>query len=206
MGLVGTMVALVLGLLIASAKSFYDTQSAEITQLSATAVLLDRILVHYGPETKEARGALRSTVVRILDLTWPHGASDKTHSGPNVRSEAVLDKIQELSPTNDNQRSLKTQALGLTIQMGQARWLIFEQNTTSVPMPLLVILVFWLIVLFISFGLFVHPNVTVLISLFVSALAVSGAVLLILEMYSPYSGLIQVSSAPLRAALAQLGQ
>ena len=73
-------------------------------------------------------------------------------------------------------------------------------------MPLLVVLVLWLTVIFISFGLFAPINATVLSSLFVSALSVSGAVFLILEMYAPYSGLIQISNAPLRAALAQLGQ
>jgi nitric oxide reductase large subunit len=65
--------------------------------------------------------------------------------------------------------------------------------------------VFWLALLFISFGLFVRPNVTVVVSLFASALAVCGAIFLILEMYQPYSGLIHVSDAPLRAALAQIG-
>ena len=67
MGLVGTMAALVLGLLVASAKGSYDAQSTELTDLAANVVLLDRVLAHYGPETKEARELLRSTVAQIMN-------------------------------------------------------------------------------------------------------------------------------------------
>ncbi len=207
MALVGTTVALVLGLLIASGKGFYDTQSSEVTQLAADVVLLDKILAHYGPETKEIRALLSGSVARMVEVTWVRDGSDRTHSAPSAaHQEALFDKIQELSPGNDNQRFLQSQALSMAIKVGQTRSLMVAQKSSSVPMPLLAVLVFWLVLLFMSFGLFVRPNVTVVVSLFASALAVCAAIFLILEMYQPYSGLIQVSSAPLRAALAQLGQ
>jgi len=207
MGLVATTLALVLGLLVASSKSFYDTQSAEVTQAAANVVLLDRLLARYGPETAEARAVLRTSVEGQMALMWPGEGSRKHFSAPGTqRVEAIFDKLHELSPKNDIQRSLQGQALSLAVQLGQTRWLIFEQQTVPVPRMLLLMLLFWLIVLFISFGLFAPPNLTVLASLFVSAMAVSGAIFLILEMYHPYTGLIQVSDAPLRAALAQLGQ
>jgi hypothetical protein len=94
MGLVATMSALVLGLLVSSAKTFYDTQSAELTQMSADIVLLDRLLAHYGPETKGARDELRIIVVESLDRIWP---SERTRTVATSR-EDVLDKIQALSP------------------------------------------------------------------------------------------------------------
>jgi len=94
----------------------------------------------------------------------------------------------------------------LAVDLGKTRWLMYEQETGSVSIPLLVVLVFWLTVIFISFGLFAPFNVTVVSSLFASALSVSGAIFLILEMYTPYEGLVQISNAPLRAALAHLGQ
>jgi len=207
MGLVGTTVALVLGLLIASGKGFYDTQNSEITEVAANVVLLDRVLVHYGPETKEARGLLRGSIAHLVDLTSRQADKDTLVSNPTGRGgEALFDKLQELTPQNDNQRLLQAQAVGLAIKLGQTRWLVFAQKSSSVPMPLLAMLVFWLILLFISFGLFVRPNVTVVSSLLISALAVCGAIFLILEMYQPYTGLIRVSTAPLQAALAQLGQ
>jgi hypothetical protein len=206
MALVGTTVALVLGLLIASGKGFYDTQSSEVTQLAADVVLLDKILIHYGPETKEIRVLLRSSVARMVDTTWGRDGADKTRFTPSAASEALFDKIQQLSPQNDSQRFIQSQALNTAIKVGQTRSLMVAQKTASVPMPLLAVLVFWLTLLFTSFGLFVRANVVVVVSLFTSALAVCAAILLILEMYQPYSGLIQVSSAPLRAALTQLGQ
>jgi hypothetical protein len=201
MGLVGTMAALALGLLVASAKGSYDVQSAQLTQLSANVALLDRVLAHYGPEAKEARDLLRSAVTGILDQMW-----SKDNTSPPAGGEVVYDKIQGLSPKNDAQGSLRGQALSIAMDLGRTRWLMYAQRTTSVSVPLLVMLVLWLTVIFISFGLFAPFNATVVASLFVAALSVSGAIFLILEMYTTYTGLIQISSAPLRAALAHLGQ
>ena len=206
MGLVGTMAALVLGLLVASAKGSYDAQSAELTQLSANIALLDRGLALYGPETKEERALLRGAVVRILDQMWSKDGSSSSPTAAPSGGEILYEKIQALSPKNETQRSLQGQALSIAVDIGKTRWLMYAQQATSVSMPLLVVLVIWLTVIFISFGLFAPFNATVVSSLFVSALSVSGAILLILEMYGPYSGLIQISSAPLRAALEHLGQ
>ena len=135
MGLVATTVALALGLLIASAKSYYDTQSAEVTQLAANVVLLDRILVHYGPETQEARALLRDSVAHAVDFLSAASAGNAHMAlgGPNA--EGLFDRIQELSPKTDGQRSMQSQAFGLAIQMGQTRWLMFAQTNVSVPMP-----------------------------------------------------------------------
>ena len=207
MGLVGTMAALVLGLLVASAKGSYDNQSAELTQLSANIAVLDRGLALYGPETKEARAMLRGAVVRILDQMWSKDGTSASPEPPSAAGGEILyEKIQGLSPKNDTQRSLQSQALSIAVDIGKTRYLMYAQQATSVSMPLLVVLVLWLTVIFISFGLFAPFNATVVSSLFVSALSVSGAIFLILEMYTPYSGVIAVSSAPLRAALAHLGQ
>jgi hypothetical protein len=207
MGLVATMVALVLGLLIASAKGFYDTQNTEMTEAAANIVLLDRLLVHYGPEAKDARAVLRATVANLAERTWRRDEQGNKHFDPAaVSGEAIWDKIQELTPANEHQQALRTQALSLAVQLGRIRWLMFEQKSSALPRPLLVIMVAWLTLLFISFGLFIRPNATVVISLLASSLAVCSAIFLILEMFQPYVGLIQVSDAPLRAALAQLGQ
>jgi hypothetical protein len=138
---------------------------------------------------------------------WPKdGTGASPSAAPSGGGEIMYEKLQGLSPKNDMQRSLQGQALSITVDIGKTRWLIYEQQATSVSMPLLVVLVLWLTVIFVSFGLFAPLNASVVSSLFVSALSVSGAIFLILEMYSPYSGLIQLSSAPLRAVLAHLGQ
>jgi hypothetical protein len=207
MGLVATTVALVLGLLIASAKGFYDTQNTEMTEAAANIVLLDRVLVHYGGDANDVRAVLRAAVADLVERTWQRDVQGKTRFDPAATNgEVIWEKFQQLNPATDNQRLLRTQTLGLAIQLGRIRWLLVEQKSSALPRPLLVILVAWLTLLFISFGLFVRPNLTLVISLFASALAVCSAIFLILEMFQPYVGLIQVSEAPLSAALAQLGQ
>ena len=205
MGLVGTMAALVLGLLVASAKGSYDAQSTELTQLSANIALLDRALALYGPETKETRALLRGAVSRALDQMWSKDGASRVEP-PSAGGEILYDKIAGLSPKSDTQRSLQSQALSIAVDLGKLRWLMYEQETGSVSIPLLVVLVLWLTIIFISFGLFAPFNATVVSSLFASALSFSCAIFLILEMYTPYEGLIQISNAPLRAALAHLGQ
>jgi hypothetical protein len=204
MALVATTVAVALGLLIAAAKGFYDTQSSEVTQLAAGVGLLDKILKQYGPESKAIRDLLRSSIAEMVDVTWGRNSSDEARFTLSEASEVFLVKIPELSPQNERQRLLQSEALSATLRMAQVRSLMIAQKASSVPMPLLIVLVFWLALLFMSFGLFVRPNSVVMVSLFASALAVCCAIYLILEMYRPYSGWIQVSSAPLRSALAQL--
>jgi hypothetical protein len=177
MGLVATMAALVLGLLIASAKSSYDAQSTELTDLSSKIVVLDRVLAHYGPEASESRDVLRGTVARVLDGMWSKdriGASQIEPSSAN--GEILYDKIQGLSPRDDKQRSNQAQVLSVAIGVGQTRWLMYEQRGSSVSLPLLIVLILWLSIIFISFGLFAPRNATVLASLFAAALSVSGAV------------------------------
>jgi hypothetical protein len=205
-GLIATMAALVLGLLIASAKSSFDTQNAELTEMSSKVILLDRILSHYGPDAKEARDVLRNSVIGALDSLSSKDASISSQFGSSSRGEVLYDKVQGLSPKDDAQRAIQAQALNILVGLGQTRWLVAAQRGNSVSVPMLVVLVAWLTIIFISFGLFAPRNVTVVVSLLVSALSVSGAIFLILEMYSPYAGLIHVSGAPLRAALAHLGQ
>jgi hypothetical protein len=204
-GLVGTMSALVLGLLVASAKGSYDAQSAGLTQLAANVIFLDRILADYGPETQNQRQTLRNAVADALDQVW---SKDGKSSGPEPGAvlETLSRQIQGLSPKDELQRSLRSQAVSLAATIGQMRWLVYEQGTTTVSKPLLVIMVFWLCVIFLVWGVLASPNVTLLATLSVSALSVSGAIFLILEMYSPYQGLIRVSDAPLRAALEHLGR
>ncbi len=206
MGMVATMAALVLGLLIASAKSSFDMQNTELTEMSSKVVLLDRILAHYGPEAKEARDELRSSVVRALNMVSSKDSATSSQIESSGNSEALYDKIQNLSPKDDVQRSIQAQASSTLLALGQTRWLMAEQRVNSVSSPLLIVLLFWLTIIFTSFGLFAPRNATVVVSLLVSALSVSGAVFLILEMYSPYAGLIHVSSAPLRTALAHLSK
>jgi len=207
MGLIATMSALVLALLTNSAKGSYDTQRNEVTQVAANVILLDRVLAHYGPETKEARDLLKLSVAGMIDRMWPSHPVQTANLGPTTTSgELFFDKIQELTPKNEVQHSLQAQALNLSIGIGQARLLLFEQGGRSIPLPFLVLLIFWVTAIFLSFGLFAPRNATVIVTLFLCALSVSGAIFLIMELDRPFGGLVQISSAPLRNALVSVGK
>jgi hypothetical protein len=205
-GIVGTMAGLVLGLLVASAVGFYSSQKDELTVISAKLVLMDRLLAHYGPEAHQARALLRDTVLEILHRMWPGEGSSGAPPAPNTGSEAFYDRIQELSPQNDEQRSIKGTVLSIAMDIGNTRWLMFEQESFPIPKKLLAIVVLWFTVVFASFGLHAPRNSTVMATFFLCAVSVACAILLILELYNPFGGLVHVSSAPLRDALAQLGK
>src|SRR5262249_47756271 len=119
MGTIATMTAVILGLLVASAKGYYDNQSRELTELSARIVLLDRILAHYGPEAKDARDQLRETVVRLLNKIWVEPSSKASKAEPSAAGEVFLNKFKALSPQNDDQRSIQARVLNLAIQFGE---------------------------------------------------------------------------------------
>ena len=206
-GMIATMSALVLGLLVSSAKNLFDAQCSEITQISTEVILLDHVLEEYGPEAKETRDLLRGTVARTLDLVWHQAHQENSEMQPTLVSNAIIHaKIRALSPKNDIQHAAQAEALSLAMDLGKLRWLMFEQGRDSISVPLLVTMILWLGIVFTSFGLFAPRNATVIVTLFLCALSVSGAIFLIMDMYRPLEGLMQVSSAPLRSALAQLGQ
>jgi hypothetical protein len=206
MGLVATMTALLLGLLIATAKGSYDAQRSQVIQMVAKVSFLDRVLGIYGPETAEARTLLRGSTEGLIEKLWPDG-SPETQQDPAISTgQALFNSIHKLAPQNDEQRALKAQALDTVTDLGKTRWLLFAQADTSIPRPLLIMVIVWLALIFLSFGLFAPTNKTVLVTMIIVTLAVSSALFLILELDRPFDGLIQVSSAPVRNAINHLGR
>jgi hypothetical protein len=205
LGIIGTMAGLVLGLLVGSSTASYNAQRSELLDLSSKVVLLDRMLMHYGPEAIPVRRSIRDAVQQTLNQIWPQEGVVGPQLDPSAgRGEVVLGKLADLTPKNDLQRLLKPQAISLALNIAQERWLMFEQNGSGLSAPLLVLLVFWFTITFIGFGLFSPPNATVIVALGLCALAVSGAIFVMNEMYTPFQGLMQISSAPLRETLAHL--
>ena len=209
-GMVATMAALVLGLLIASAKGTFDTMTTEMRQVGAEIILLDRVMDQYGPETKEARELLSRTVAATVQRIW----SDEAHALAQApvgqlgnELELLQEKLRQLSPQNDAQRWLQSRALQVSADIADAKWLLVEQfGAKSLPMPFLVLLVAWLTLIFASFGLFSPRNATVIIVLFVCAVSAAASLFLILELDQPYQGLVRISSAPLQKALMHIGK
>lgn len=208
-GFIGTMVALVLGLLVASATSAFNSEERGFQQLATNCIMLDRALAHYGPEAKGARERLRHSVGTILNRLWPaSGPRSSGFSAPEitVANRALYDSIRDLSPRNDAQRLIQSQVVQIGVELGKTRWVLSQGEGSTIPIPFLVILMFWLAALFTAFGLLSPRNATVIIVIFVCALSVAAAIFLILDLDQPFEGLIRISSEPLRDALSQLGQ
>lgn len=204
-GLIATIAALLLGLLIAAAKGSFDTQNTQVKQITADLILLDNILARYGPEARSIREQMRSTIGPFADQLWREKqAGVATPFETNAAAEKVYLDIQGLSPQNDLQRSLQSRAAQLSNDLAQARLLLFVESDSLIPTPFLAILAFWLVIIFASFSLFSPLNVTVFTCLSVFALSAACAIFLILELSRPFTGLLSISSAPLRNALGPL--
>lgn len=205
-GLVGTIAALVLGLLINSASSLYETQRAEVRQIAANLILLDAVLDQYGPEAKPVRLLLREASDQMIERIW-HGPEAKVRGalyGSGTLASQVYAGLHALPGGTAVKSALVAQALQLAVPISQARLALYEQSRSGLPAPVLVVLIFWLTVLFASYCLFSPVNPTSAVALVLVALSASAALFLILEMVEPFSGLMQISSAPIRAAVPPL--
>jgi hypothetical protein len=204
-GLIATLAALLLGLLIAAAKSSFDTQSTRVTQITSDIILLDRLLAQYGPEARPIRQQMRSVIGPFADQLWlEKQSSAATPFEADASAEQVYLAVQGLSPQNDLQRSLQTRAAQISNDLAQTRLLLFAESGNVIPTPFLAILVLWLVIIFASFSLFSALNATVFTCLSLFALSASCAIFLILELSQPFSGLMTISSTPLRHALGPL--
>lgn len=209
MGLVATMTALLLGLVTASARSAFDSQDATMRTSATNILTLDRLLARYGPETSPTRDLIRKAVAFRIETTWPSDGSAgsglaQARGAPAV--EEIENQILQLAPATDAQRWFKSEALKLSVDVVKARWRALGSQEGAIPLLFLTVVIFWLTVTFVSFGLYAPLNASVIIVLLVSALSVAAAVFLTLELDDPYSGLIKVSSVPMRYVLTQLGQ
>ena len=208
-GVIAMMTALLLGLVTASAKSAFDSQAAVVRNSATEILTLDRLLVRYGPETKDIRELLRRVVAYRFALMWPEAASGAPSvptEGAAPMGETIEDRILELSPQTDAQRMFKSRALTISGSLLQARWLVAGGRVETIPLMLLIAVIFWLTVIFGSFGLFAPSNATVVTVLFFCALSIAASIFLILELEQPFDGVIKVSSAPVRYTLSHLGQ
>ena len=207
MGLVATMTALLLGLLVSSAKGSYDTQRTEVIQMAAKVAFLDRLLTAYGPDAAEARAEFRDAIADAAHHMWPDEAGAPTQLAPNASAgNRVYAAIQALSPRDDMHGGLKAQAVALSVDLAALRVLLLAQSMSSVSKPMLIAVVSWLAILFLSFSLIAPPNATTGVALVAAAFSVTIAVFLILELDQPMRGMIRVSSEPIREALDHLAK
>jgi hypothetical protein len=206
-GFLSTLAALVIGLMIASAKNTYDSQNTNIRQLGANAVLVDQLLTQYGSDTKAARTLLREIIPSASSRIWQENASGKGDGSAFVVSdmaERFYNAVESLKTTNSKQTSLKSRITQITTEMGRTRLLVFTQGNDGIPLPFFVVLVFWLVVIFASFSLFAERSLIMVVSTLVLALSVSSALFLIVDLSHPFQGLMQISNHHLHVVLPKI--
>ena len=208
LGLITTMNALVLGLLISTAKSSYDAKRTQVAEMAADAILADRSLALYGSETQAARIALHELLSSLLEqIQVLQGDLPRIRSSEVTTSAADFYQIvRKLSPHSDDQRALKAEVVRISLEVAQIRATALTQQNSSIPVPFLVVLIFWLAILFIGFGLFAPSNLTVLAALFVCAVSVSAAIFMVIEMDEAFTGIMRVSTEPLSNAITVIGR
>jgi hypothetical protein len=202
LGLVATLAALLLGLLVSSAKGSFDEQRDQVNALAAKIATLDRVLELYGAESAAARGELRFVMTKAIAQAWPARDEARSDLTPDARSgEAIFRAIQQLQPVDATQSDLKEKATSTAFDLVEGRSRMIAQAAAGIPVPLLAIVICWLFVILFGFSLLAPRNPVALSALIVSAAAICGAMLLLLELYGPFDGAIQISSDPLLAAL-----
>jgi hypothetical protein len=205
MAVVGTLSALVLGLMISTANTAFSTQSREVVAISVDLIQMERMMQRYGPDANEVRAKLRIYAAAKMQELFPAtGEPRQTDEATAGMLETMQDAILALAPTDEPQRWLRSRTLALTDSLSQARWLLAEQAGRGIPVPFLIMLIFWLTIVFASFGLFAPLNGTAIASLCLCSMAVSGGIVVILELDLPFSGLVHISGEPMRHALSQI--
>jgi Protein of unknown function (DUF4239) len=208
LGLITTMNALVLGLLISTAKSSYDARRLQVEQMATDSIFADRSLALYGSETKDARAVLHDFVVSVVQQIEAAQKNPSNNQLSELKSGATdfFQRVRELSPQNEEQRALKTEVLRISLEVAQIRAAAFATRGSTIPVSFLAALIFWLAILFTGFGFFAPRNLTVLTALLICAFTVSAAVFMIVEMDEPLTGFMRLSSEPLINAISVMGK
>ena len=207
--LVATISALVLSLLVSSANSSFARFDDELTQNAARVIMLDRTLDEYGPSTRAIRDSLKARFERRMELVYATEAEQAETTdrfGAVTQEENIDSRLFALDPHGPAQQGLQARALELNDEINTTNALIHVQREDSLPWPLLMVLGTWLTLIFSTFGLFAPRNPVVTGALLVCSMSAAGAVFLILELNSPFTGVIRVSIAPMREALLLLGR
>jgi hypothetical protein len=204
---VATLTSLVLALMLSSANSSFSVNAGIVKKLGADLVHLDHMLRAYGTDANDARAALRAYASKKNEELFPVSQAQSTANRETADLlDTLLDAVLSLSATNRRYGALSAQALTITTSIYAERWLLWENPGTTVPVQFLFVLIFWLFLVFVSFGLFAPVNLTVVASFFLTSLAVTGAILMILELGDPTHSWLRVSSEPMHRALLEIGR
>ena len=207
LGLVATMTALILGLLVSSAKETYDTARSEVMQMAAKLSYLDRMLALYGPEAADTRAQLHDAIAEAVRAMWPDEPNVPPRLTPDTQvGDALYVAVHRLKPNDDTHQDIKAQAVATMGEVAQLRILLVVQSAQTLSTPLLIAVVGWLVIIFLGFSVVAPPNATATLAMIAAALSVAGAIYLILELGQPFGGMIRIESEPMRRALGAMAK
>jgi ABC-type amino acid transport system permease subunit len=202
---IGTLSALVLGLMITVANSSFSKASDEVRQSSLQVIRVERNLRRYGSEGDDARAKLRAwATIKLQQLSPEKGQSPPSAQQGIETLESVQDALLALTPKDEGQKYLRTLCLALSSNLIQERWSLEQHKGHSIPVPFLVLLIFWLTIVFASFGLFAPANATTIVALLLCSIAVAGGIALIEDLDDPSSGFIRFPVDSMRKALVEI--
>lgn len=205
-GVIATLAALTLGLLIASAKGSYDTRVGLVRKMAASLILSDRLLVLYGPEARDARVKLRAIIAPATDHIWSENTpgGGRKHFEAVTESEEYANAIYALTPKNDLQQRLRERVVQATLDAANSRLELFSQLNNLLPLPLLVVLAFWFAVMFAAYSMYAEINLVSMVALTICAASIAGAMFLMFQMNNPFSGIMAIPRIDFAALLPSL--
>lgn len=211
-GMIATLAALTLGLLVSSTKGSYDQAGNLVNEMCASYEHADRLLANYGPDAIPLRESLRNSLQNALALVWPEEVGKGTTPALNDRSssrmqlESVYNGVSQLKPSGFNQQQLQADTLHELNDIIQKRWLLQEiVYGGGISWILLVIPVLFVTFITFVYALYAPRNPTVAAALLSSSLCIAVAIFLISELASPMQGVLKISSKPVHVALSQMG-
>lgn len=218
-GMLVTFAALVLGLMTASAKSGFDTAANDLRTFAAELIEFDTTLRELGHDTDDSRRLLRQYTAAAIASTWPGepapggdyprvGTQDSAGTLENEQLGDMLtsvgQQLRQLRTRDSLQQRTLEDALTQYRRVVDARWRIIEEAHSSISQPFFTTLTFWLCVIFLSFGLIAPRNALALVTITLGAVSIASSIYVIVDLDTPFSGPIMISSAPLRGALDHL--
>lgn len=206
-GMVAAMSSLILGLMTASVKGNFDATSRDVQQFATTLITLDVSLRAYGPGAGDARQALRAYTRHALEETWPEDPGVRSQVQSGTSEQLMLDlgrRVRALTPTDADQTELKAEAITGFQTISALRWNVIAESETVVPPVFIAVLIAWLTLIFVSFGLFAPINRVSLVMFVLCSASLAGALFLILELGGPFEGVIKVPATAMRTALAHM--
>jgi hypothetical protein len=204
-GLIATMAALILGLLVSSSKGTYDRVNDLVNEVAANIISLDMALRNYGPQADSLRHSLSKRVITMRNDIWPQDSNVQEKGSAAFKKETsifeLIKMITDLNGQDPASLQMKNSALQVATDLNKDRWQVVVESTSRLPLPLLVIPVFWITFLTFVYGLFAPRNGTVAMVLFFCSVSIAGAIFLICEMSMPLDGSIKVPINAIQTAI-----